>query len=136
MPTSGVRDNCSGLPPPTADHARSTPSHLAHAGDAAQAAPSCKVLGRDNDQASGCFPEHLAMAAAGRVCSQVCEINSRSCLVTMSSSVVISELIGATCGACSWTLSGGGPCPPLKSEVAAMVCLHHLFTMYEAPCST
>ena len=49
MPTSGVRDNCGGLPTPPADNARSTPCHLAHAGGAAPAAP--RVLGRDSDRA-------------------------------------------------------------------------------------
>ena len=29
MPTNGVRNNHNGLPPPPADHARSTPYHLA-----------------------------------------------------------------------------------------------------------
>ena len=36
-PTSGVRVNCGGLPPPAAYHARSTMSCLAHAGGAAPA---------------------------------------------------------------------------------------------------
>ena len=48
MPTSGVRDNCSGY----VDHARNTcsrpckknPSCLAHSGGTAQACPSCRVL--------------------------------------------------------------------------------------------
>ena len=51
MPTSGVRDNCSGLPPLPVDHSRSTPSHLVHAGGAAHAALSCGVLGSDSNQA-------------------------------------------------------------------------------------
>ena len=36
--------------PPSVDHSRSTPSHLSHVGVAAQAAPSCRVLGSDSDQ--------------------------------------------------------------------------------------
>ena len=53
MPTFGVRDNCIGLPPPPVDHpgARSTLSCLAHAGGAALATPSCRVLESDSDQA-------------------------------------------------------------------------------------
>ena len=42
--------NCGGLPLTPADHARSTLSHLAQAGGAAPAAPSCRILGRDSDQ--------------------------------------------------------------------------------------
>ena len=34
--TSGVRDNCGGLPLPHIDHKRNTPSHLTLAGGAAQ----------------------------------------------------------------------------------------------------
>ena len=41
MPTSGVSGNCGGSPPPPADHARSTPSHLAHVGGITPAALSC-----------------------------------------------------------------------------------------------
>ena len=55
MPTSGIRDNCGSLSLPPADHARRTLSHLAHSGGAAPAAPSCRVLGRDSDQGSGCL---------------------------------------------------------------------------------
>ena len=77
MPTSRVRDNCGGLPPPPADHASSTPSHLAYAGSSEPAAPSHKVLGRDSDQASGHCLEHLAVAPAGQVCSQGSERNNR-----------------------------------------------------------
>ena len=75
-PISGIRDNCGGLPLPPACHTRSTLSHLAHAGGAAPVAPSCRVLGRDSDQVSGCHPEHLAVAATGWVCSQGNERNS------------------------------------------------------------
>ena len=56
----------------------STLSHLAHAGGAAQAVPSCGVLRNDRDQACGRCPERLAVAApAGRVCSQGSESNNR-----------------------------------------------------------
>ena len=34
MPTSGVRDYCGDLPPPSVDLARSTPFHSTHAGGA------------------------------------------------------------------------------------------------------
>ena len=40
-----------GLPPPPIDHGRSTLSHLAHAGGAAPAVPSYRVLGSDSVQA-------------------------------------------------------------------------------------
>ena len=55
MAASRVSDNCGGLPPPPVDHAISTPSHLAHMGGTSQAPPSCRILGRDSDQASGAF---------------------------------------------------------------------------------
>ena len=54
-------DFCSGIPsgsgplPPLesempADHAKGTLSHLAHAGGATPAAPSCRVFGRNSDK--------------------------------------------------------------------------------------
>ena len=49
-PTSGVRDNCCGLPPLPVDHARSTLSLLAHTGFAALADPSFRILGSDSNQ--------------------------------------------------------------------------------------
>ena len=76
MPTSGIRDNYVVLPPPPVDHARSSTSYLTHIGGAAPAAPSCRVLGRENDQAFGCHSECLAVATAGRVCSQGNVINN------------------------------------------------------------
>ena len=63
-------------PPPPVDHARSTSSHLTPTGGVTPAAPSCRFLGGDSDQASGHFPEHLAVAAAGWVCSQGRESNN------------------------------------------------------------
>ena len=36
------------------------------------------------------------------------------------------EVPGAASVACSWTLSGSGPCPPLESEITAVVSPHHL----------
>ena len=69
MPTSGIRDDCGGLPLPPADHARSTLSHLAHAGAVAPVALICRILGRDSDQVSGGHPECFAVAAAGWMCS-------------------------------------------------------------------
>ena len=57
MPSSGVRDNCSGLPPPCVDYARRTLFCLAHAGDAAQPVPSCRVLGSEWSNMCGCCLE-------------------------------------------------------------------------------
>ena len=79
---SGIRDN---FPLTPADHTRSTLSHLAHAGGAAPVAPSCRVLGMDSDEVSGGHPEHLAVVAAGWVCSQGSESNSVWRLVAMPS---------------------------------------------------
>ena len=76
MTASGVRDNCGGLPPPHADHTRSTLFCLSPTGGAAPAAPSCRVLGRDSDQVSGCCLEYLAVATAEQVCAQGRESNS------------------------------------------------------------
>ena len=44
--------------------------HVDHARGAVPAGHSCMVLGRDSDQVSGHCPQHFAVAAAGRVCSQ------------------------------------------------------------------
>ena len=65
-------------------------------------------------------PQCLAVAA-GRVHSQGSDSNNGWCLVAVPSSVMTSEVTGATGGVCSWTPSGGGPGPPLVSEVTAMV---------------
>ena len=70
MPSSEIKGNCGSFPLPPADHARGTLSHLANAGGAAPAAPSCRVLGRDSDEVSGHHAEHLVMAAAGQMFSQ------------------------------------------------------------------
>ena len=74
--------------------ARSTPSHLAHTGGAAQAAPSCKILGGDRDQACGHCPEHSAVAATGLMCSQGCESNNRWYSVIVPSSVALLKWLG------------------------------------------
>ena len=116
------------------DHARSTSSCLAPTGGAAQAAPSCRFLGRGSDQASGHCPEHLAVATAGQVCSQGSENNNRWCSVIMSFSVVPSKVVGAASDFCSGVPSGGGPRPSLESEIIAVVCPCHLQTMQETPC--
>ena len=108
MPTFGVSDNCGGLPPPPVDHARSTLSCLAPRGATASASPSCRVLGRDSDQASGHCPEHLAVATAAQVYSQGSESNNRWCCVTVFS-VEPSEVVGSAGGSCSGIPSGGGP---------------------------
>ena len=76
---------CGGLSLPPADHARSTLSHLALTGGTAPVASSCRVLGRDSDQVPGHHPEHLAVAAAGWVCSQGSESNSFWYLVAVPS---------------------------------------------------
>ena len=132
-PTSGVRDNCSGLPLPFEDHTRSTSSHLAPTGGDAQAAPSCRFLGRDSDQVSGHCPACLAVAAAGWMCSQGSESNNRWCSITASSSVVPPEVAGAASGSCSGIPSGGGQYPPLESEITVVACPCNMQTMQEAP---
>ena len=63
------------------------------------------------------------MAVVECVSSQGSESNNGWCLVTMPSSVVLSEVIGVTSGTCSWTPSGGRLHPPLESAVTAVVCL-------------
>ena len=83
----------------------------------------------------GYCPEHLAVAAAGRVCSWWCENTNSWCSVTMSFSVVLSEVVGASSDFRSGTPSGGGPSPPLESEATAAVCSHHLQTMQRSTLS-
>ena len=80
------------MPAPPVDHARSTLSCLASTGGAAQAASSCRFLGRDGDPAFGHCPECLAVAAAWWMCSQGSENNNKWCSVAMSFSVVPSEV--------------------------------------------
>lgn len=109
------------MPPPPVDHARSTTSFLATTGGTTPAAPSCRFLGRDNDQVSGHCPECLAVAAAGQVCSQRSKSNSRWCSITMSS-MVPSEVVGAESGSCSGIPGSGGPRLPLESEITVVVC--------------
>ena len=120
-----TKDNFGDLPLPSVDHARSTSSCLGPTGGTAQAALSCRFLGRDSGQASGHCPECLVVAAAGRVCSQENESN-KWYSVSMPSSVLPSEVIGAASGACSWTPRGGLPRPPLESEITAVVCPSYL----------
>ena len=86
------------MPPPTVDHSGNSPSHLAHAGAAAQTAPSCRVLGRDSDQACGHCPKHLAVAATERIYSEECESKNKWCLVAVPSSVVHPEVTGTANG--------------------------------------
>ena len=120
---SGVRGNCGGLPLPPADHVRSTLSHLAHRGGAAPAAPSCRILGRVSDQVSVWCPEHLAVAAAGRLCSQRSENNNMWCLVAVSSFSFLPtpEVTGAAGGSHSQAPSGDRPHLPLASKKTYMV---------------
>ena len=65
-------------------------------------------------------PESLAVEAAGCLCLQGSESNKIWYSVAMTSSVPTSEVPGAAGGACSWTPSGGRPCPPLVSEITAV----------------
>ena len=115
---------------------KSTLDHLVHAGGAAQAAPSYRVLGRDNDQVSGYCPEHFAVAAAERMYSQGSESNSSWCSDTMSSFMVPTEVVGAASVSCSGIPHVSGPCPLLLSEITVVVSSHPLQTMQEAPCPT
>ena len=73
------------------------------------AAPGCSALGSGSDHQA---PEALVMAAAGCVHSQGSESNNRWCSVAVPFSAMTPEVTGATGGTCSWTLSGGEPCPP------------------------
>ena len=82
-----------------------------------QAAPSCRILGSDRDQACGHCPEHLAAAAAGWVCSQGCESTNRWHSIAMSFSVVPSEVVGSASDFCSGIPSDSGPCPTLESRI-------------------
>ena len=59
------------------------------------------------------------MAAAGLVCSQECKSKSRWYSVTMYSFMVLSKMAEAASGSCSEIPSGGGPHPPLESEITA-----------------
>ena len=126
MPTSGVSDNCGGLPTPPADHARGTSSHLANTEGPAQAAPSCPILGSDRDQECGHCPEHLAVVAAGA--SVLPGMQEQQRVVFGPSALLCGalEMVGAASGSCSWTPNAGGPCPPLESEITVVVCPHHL----------
>ena len=72
---------------------------------------------------------------SGRVCEfPGGESNNRHCLVTTPSPEVLSEVIGATDVARSWTPGGGGPL--LESEITVVVRPCHLYAMQEAPCPT
>ena len=113
-------------PVPPVDHARSTSSCLAHTGRAAKAAPSSRLLGRDSDQASGLYPECLAMASAGQVCFQGSKSNVMYFSITMSFCVLPSEVVGAASDFCSSIPGGSGPCPPLESEITVVVFPCHL----------
>ena len=125
-PTSGVRDNCGGISQPSADHARSTPSPLSHTGGATPAAPSCRVLGRDSDQASGHCPDFWAVADAGQVCSQGSESNDMWCLFEVLFFLLTPEVTGAAGGAYLHAPSDGKPCLLLASEMTAVVHPFHL----------
>ena len=123
---SGARDSYGGLPPPPADHARSTLSRLAHAGGAVLATSSCRVLGRDSDQASGHCPEFWAVADAGQVCSQGSESNDMWCLFEVLFFLLTPEVTGAAGGAYLHAPSDGRPCLLLASEMTAVVHPFHL----------
>ena len=71
------------------------------------------------------------MVAAGRVCSQGSESNIKWYSVVVSS-VMPSEVVGATSDFCSNIPSCGRPRLPLESGIIVVVCSHHLqvwFTM-------
>ena len=114
---------CSPLP---ADHSR-TLSHLAHAGGAVPAAPSCRVLGRNSDQVSGCHPQHLAVAAAGWVCSQGSRSNRVWCYFSaLFFFLPTSDMTGVTGGDYSQVPGGSKPCLPQASEMTMVFCPCHL----------
>ena len=120
--------------PPPVDHAINNPSCFTHMGCTAQDALICRFLGRDSDQASGHFPEHLALAIAGQMCFWGSESNIRWCSIVMSFTVLPYEDFGAACDFC--ISSGSWPCPPLESGTTAVVCSCHLQAMQKAPCPT
>ena len=103
MPTSEVRDNHGGLLLPLLDYERSTSSCLTHAGGTEPAASSCRVLGRDSDQASGCCPEVWPWQQQG------------SCVLrgvraaTGGAQLLTPEVTGDAGGAYSQALSDGSP---------------------------
>ena len=134
MPTSGVSDNCSGLPLQPADHARSTPSYLAHTGGAAQATSCCRILGSYRDQACGLCPEHSAVVATGLECSQGCEHQQ----VVFGHNALLCgalEMIGAAVVPVHGPLVVAGH-PPLESVLTVVFCPHLLQTTQEAPLLT
>ena len=130
MSNSGARDNCGGLLLLAVDHTRRTLSCLALARGAAQAAPSCRVLGIDSDktcvgaawiiwqwqQQGGCVYRGVR-ATSG--------VGPLQCLLLLLL-LLTPEVTGAVGGACSQTPSGGRPYLPLVSEMTAMVCPLHL----------
>ena len=65
-------------------------------------------------------PGHLAVSVAGFLSSQGSESNNWLFLVTMPSSVVPSEVIGAPSCACSGIPSGSCPYPPLESVITVV----------------
>ena len=64
------------------------PISLSHIAGAAQAVPSCRILGSDRYQTCGHCPERLAVATVGRVCSQGSKSINRWCSVAVFFSVV------------------------------------------------
>ena len=74
------------------------------------------------------------MEAAGQVYSQGSENNNRWYSVAVPSFLSNSEVTGATGKACSQRPSGGGPQPPLVSEMTAVVCSCCLEITQEALC--
>ena len=96
-------------------------------GKVAQAAPNCRALGSDSYQTAvgraqsiwhgheqgGCVPRGVSITGWYSVqCTDLF--------------FAASEVTGAAGGTCSQTLSGGWSCPPLVSEMTAVVYPRHL----------
>ena len=129
---SSFSGNCVGLHPPPVDHAWGDLSVLAHIGGAAQAAPSCRILGSARDLAYGYCPEHSVVAAAGPVCSQGCK-RTKSWFSHNAFLCDALEVNGAAVGACSPTPNGVSSLPPLELEITLVVCPITCKIMQEAP---
>ena len=98
-------------------------------GKVMQAIPRCWALGSGRDsQAHVGSAQCLAVvvAVSGHVHSQGSESKNGWCSIAVPSSVLTSEVTGASVGICSQNPSGGGIHPSLESEVTVVVCPHNL----------